>query len=87
MIRNNVDLYTMEYTYRGKLPLRLESNVLWAPFEVIDFKLLLTFHSIITMKNNKLNLIKLNLMDIDDLETKCTILYYDSNVSGAYGLA
>ena len=58
-----------------------------APFEVIDFNLLLLFHPIIVRKNNQVKTIKFNFMDIEEIQTKCNILYRDSNVSGSYGLA
>ena len=77
----------MEYLFRGNLPLRLECDVQMAPYEVIDFKLLLVFHAILVNKNNMRASIKFNFMDIHDLESKCLLLYKDSNVSGYYGLA
>ena len=86
-IRNNIETSTMEYNFRGKLPLRLDCDVLLAPFEVVDFKLYLTFHSILVYKNRRVANIKFNFMDIEDLESKCVVLYRDSNVSGFYGLA
>lgn len=88
MRRKSTLNHTLEYSYRGKLPLRLECDVAMAPFEAIDFKLLLTFHKINVMREGGSNVeLKFNFMNIDDMQTKCIVLYRDSNISGEYGLA
>lgn len=84
--KKNANEKTFSFTIRRLLKLRIEADVFWSPFEIIDLVLTITLQSVdIKRPGKKKTVCKFNLMDHPNNFLK--VSYSEEGTFGNYDLA